>query len=93
MAAVAEQSNVAVKLSGLGCRGQPWSIEANRQIVLDTIELFGVNRCMFASNFPVDKIVADFDTIFTAFKMIVRDFPATDQEKLFHNNAVRVYRL
>ncbi len=82
MAAVAEQSNVAVKLSGLGCRGQPW-----------TIELFGVNRCMFASNFPVDKIVADFDTIFTAFKMIVRDFPATDQEKLFHNNAVRVYRL
>jgi predicted TIM-barrel fold metal-dependent hydrolase len=93
MAAVAEQPNVAVKISGLGCRGQPWSVEANRQIVLDTIEIFGVHRCMFASNFPVDKLVADFDTIFTGFKMIVRDFPAIDQDKLFYTNAVRVYRL
>jgi predicted TIM-barrel fold metal-dependent hydrolase len=93
MAAVAEQPNVAVKISGLGYLGQPWSIEANRQIVLDTIEIFGVNRCMFASNFPVDKIVADFDTIFSGFKMIVRDFPTTDQAKLFHDNAIRVYRL
>jgi predicted TIM-barrel fold metal-dependent hydrolase len=93
MATVAGQPNVAVKISGLGSLGQPWSIEANRQIVLDTIEIFDVNRCMFASNFPVDKIVADFDTIFTGFKMIVRDFPTTDQDKLFQKNAIRVYRL
>jgi predicted TIM-barrel fold metal-dependent hydrolase len=93
MAAVAEQPNVAVKISGLGCFGQAWSIEANRQIVLDTIELFGVDRCMFASNFPVDKLVADFDTIFTTFKAIVNGFPIPDQEKLFYSNAVRIYRL
>jgi predicted TIM-barrel fold metal-dependent hydrolase len=93
MVAVARQPNVAVKISGLGCLGQPWSIEANRQIVLDTIEIFGVNRCMFASNFPVDKLVANFDTILTGFKMIVRDFSTTEQEKLLHDNAIRVYRL
>jgi len=48
---------------------------------------------MFASNFPVDKIVADFDTIVTTFKIVMDDFPATDREYLFHNNAVRIYRL
>jgi predicted TIM-barrel fold metal-dependent hydrolase len=93
MKAVAKQPNVAVKISGLGRRGQPWSIAENGQIVLDTIETFGVDRCMFASNFPVDKIVADFDTIFTTFKKILGDFPTTDHEYLFHNNAVRIYRL
>jgi predicted TIM-barrel fold metal-dependent hydrolase len=93
MKAVAKQPNVAVKISGLGCLGQAWSIEANRQIVLDTIEIFGVNRSMFASNFPVDKIVADFDTIFSGFKLITGDFPKTHQEKLFYSNAVRIYRL
>jgi predicted TIM-barrel fold metal-dependent hydrolase len=93
MKAVAKQPNVAVKISGLGCLGQAWSITANRPIVLDTIEIFGVNRCMFASNFPVDKIVADFDTIFSAFKLITGDFPTTHQEKLFYSNAVEIYRL
>jgi predicted TIM-barrel fold metal-dependent hydrolase len=93
MGAIAAQPNVAVKISGLGRRGQPWSLAANRQIVLDIIAIFGVERCMFASNFPVDKLVADFDTIFTAFKLIVRDFPIADQERLFYHNAARVYRL
>jgi predicted TIM-barrel fold metal-dependent hydrolase len=93
MKAVAKQPNVAVKISGLGSLGQPWSIEANRPIVLNTIEIFGVDRCMFASNFPVDKIVADFDTIFSAFKLITGHFPTTHQDKLFYNNAVRIYRL
>jgi predicted TIM-barrel fold metal-dependent hydrolase len=93
MTALAKQPNVAVKISGLGSIGQPWSIEANRPIVLDTIAIFGVDRCMFASNFPVDKLVADFDTIFTAFKTLVQDFSTADQAQLFHNNAVRLYRL
>jgi predicted TIM-barrel fold metal-dependent hydrolase len=93
MSAIAKHPNVAVKISGLGRIGQAWSIAANRQIVLDTIEIFGVDRCMFASNLPVDNIVADFDTIFTAFRIITGDFPTTDQEQLFHNNAVRIYRL
>jgi predicted TIM-barrel fold metal-dependent hydrolase len=93
MKAVAKQPNIAVKISGLGYLGQPWSIAENGRIVLETIEIFGVDRCMFASNFPVDKIVADFDTIFTTFKIVMDDFPATDREYLFHNNAVRIYRL
>jgi len=61
--------------------------------VLDTIRIFGVVRCMFASNFPVDSLCADFDTIVTGFKTIVQGFAGADQRRLFHDNAVRIYRL
>ena len=93
MATLAGEPNVAVKISGLGQPGQPWTVEANRQIVVETIEMFGTGRCMFASNFPVDSLVADFGTIFRGFKEIVGDLSPADQKRLFHDNAVRYYRL
>ncbi len=93
MGLLAAEPNTAVKISGLGLPGRPWSMEDNRQIVLDTIEIFGVERCMFASNFPVDGLVASFDTIFSGFKKMVEDLPRGKQEQLFHDNAVRYYRL
>jgi len=62
-------------------------------VVLRTIELFGVGRAMFASNYPVDGLVATFDTIYGGFETIVRDFPRADRHRLFHDNAVRFYRL
>ena len=48
---------------------------------------------MFANNFPVDGLVADFDTIFQGYKDVVRGLPRDDQKKLFHDNALRFYRL
>ena len=77
---------------GAGSAGPPWTAADNGPIVLDTIAAFGVDRCMFASNYPVDSIVAGYDTIFDGFKEIVRDFPAADRKKIFHDNAVRYYR-
>lgn len=91
MATLAQCPNVAVKISGLGVPGRPWTVEANRAIVLTTIDLFGPDRCLFASNFPVDGLCATFDAIFSGFRTIVRDFPADEQRKLFHDNAVRIY--
>jgi predicted TIM-barrel fold metal-dependent hydrolase len=91
MATLAPCPNVAVKISGLGVPGRPWTAEANRAIVLTTIELFGPDRCMFASNFPVDGLCAMFDTIYSGFRTIVREFSADDQRKLFHDNALRIY--
>jgi len=93
MAAFAGAPNVAVKISGLGVPGRPWTPETNRDVVLQTIELFGVDRAMFASNFPVDGLIASFDTIYAGFKTLVRDFPRSDRLRLFHDNAVRFYRL
>jgi predicted TIM-barrel fold metal-dependent hydrolase len=93
MTALAAEPNTAVKISGLGLPGYPWTIDANREIVLRAIDLFGVDRAMFASNFPVDGLVATLDTLYAGFKAIVKDFPRVDQRRLFHDNAVRLYRL
>ncbi len=87
------QPNVAVKISGIGQPGLPWTVAANRAIVLHTIELFGVERCMFASNFPVDRICADFQTIFGGFQEIVADFTSAEQDALFAENARRIYAI
>ena len=91
MATFAQCPNAAVKISALGVPGRPWTAEANRAIVLTTLDLFGPDRCMFASNFPVDGLCATFDTIYSGFRTIVRDLSADDQRKLFQDNALRIY--
>jgi predicted TIM-barrel fold metal-dependent hydrolase len=49
--------NVAVKISGLGAFDWRWTVDSLRPFVLETIDTFGIDRCMFASNFPVDKLL------------------------------------
>lgn len=93
MALLARAPNIAVKISGIGIPGELWTAGANRRVVLETIDIFGVDRCMFASNFPVDSLVATFDTIFAGFFEITAGFPAADRRKLFHDNARRFYRI
>ena len=93
MATFAACPNVAVKISGIGQPAAPWTVAANGDIVRTVIDLFGVERCMFASNFPVDSICATFATIFDGFREIVRDFPADAQRALFHDNAMRIYAI
>lgn len=92
MQALSAIEQVRVKISGLGTGG-PWTVAANRKIVLSTIELFGVDRCMFASNFPVDGLCASFDTIYSGYKQITRDFSANDRHALFCKTAIDTYRL
>jgi predicted TIM-barrel fold metal-dependent hydrolase len=91
MAAFAACPNAAVKISGIGQPGRRWTADANREIVLTTIETFGIERCMFASNFPVDSLCATFAEIFDGFRAIVRDFSASEQRALFRDNAVAIY--
>jgi predicted TIM-barrel fold metal-dependent hydrolase len=88
---LAARPNTALKISGLGVPGQEWTVQSNRAIVLAAIEIFGVGRSMFASNFPVDGLCANFDTIVTGMREILRDFPAGEQRAFFHDNAVRIY--
>jgi predicted TIM-barrel fold metal-dependent hydrolase len=85
--------NASAKISGLGVPAAPWTVKANRAIVLTAIELFGVQRAMFASNFPVDGLCASFDTIFAGFDTITRGFSAGERRALFHDNAARLYRM
>lgn len=92
LATLAQRPNCAVKISGIGQPGRAWTADRQREVVLPTIEIFGVERCLFASNFPVDSLCATFDEIFDGFRQIVSDFGADEQRALFHDNAMRIYR-
>ena len=85
--------NAAIKISGLGVPGRRWTPELNREIVLSAIEIFGVQRAMFASNFPVDGLCASFAEVYSGFREIARQFSALEQRALFHDNAVRLYAM
>jgi predicted TIM-barrel fold metal-dependent hydrolase len=93
MALTAEQPNVAVKISGLGRAGLPWTVEANGPIIRDAIAIFGIDRCLFGSNFPVDSLVATFDAIVSGMRAALADCSAVDRHKVFYANATRIYRL
>ncbi len=93
LARVAAEPNVAIKISGLGARDQTWPGESNRRVVRETIAVFGVARCMFASNFPVDGLCASYDTIVDGFRRFVADLPPAAQRALFHDNSIRIYRI
>ena len=85
--------NVCLKLSELGLADRAWDYEQNRRIVLEAIDIFGVSRYMFASNFPVSGLRIGFDALYRAYKAMVADFGEREQLALFHDNAKRFYRL
>ena len=90
---LAECPNAAIKISGIGVPGERWTPELNRDVVLAAIEIFGVRRAMFASNFPVDRLCASFDEIYGGWREITKGFSALEQRALFHDNAVRIYAM
>jgi predicted TIM-barrel fold metal-dependent hydrolase len=61
--------------------------------VREAIRIFGIDRCVFATNFPVAGLRVDYDTLLRAVKRMVADLPAQDQENFFWRNACRFYRL
>lgn len=93
LALAAAEPNIALKISGLGIKGERWSEAANAPVVRQALALFGAERCLFASNYPVDSLVGSFDTIFSGFKALTADLPPEERRKLFCENARRIYRI
>ncbi|MEI4488662.1 amidohydrolase family protein [Frigidibacter sp. MR17.14] len=92
MARLAERPNVALKISGIGLPGRPWTLAENGPVIREAITLFGWQRCMFASNFPVDSLVGSFATIFDGFYAASEGYPEVVRRALFHDTAARIYR-
>ncbi|MGD9933192.1 MAG: amidohydrolase [Dehalococcoidia bacterium] len=69
----------------LGARNRDWYLYA--------IEKFGPDRCMFESNFPVDRLSCSYTVLWNQFKKLTKDFPADERAAMFHDTAKRVYRL
>ena len=57
------------------------------------IELFGADRCMFESNFPVDRVSFSYTVLWNAFKRFAQELSPTEKADLFHDTAARAYRL
>jgi L-fuconolactonase len=103
---LAELPNVAVKFGGLGTPvfGFNFCLQPtppSSQVLADAwrpffdpvIELFGPHRCMFESNFPVDRAAAGYGVVWNAFKRLAAGASQEDKAMLFHDTAARVYRL
>lgn len=90
---LAAQSNVSAKISGLGMLDHKWTTESLRPYVLETIDAFGPDRAMFASNFPVDRLYSSYESLWTAYAAIVADMTADEKAGLFRRNAERIYRI
>jgi len=91
--ALAQCPNVHAKISGLGMIDHQWTIESLRPYVLETIDAFGHERAMFASNFPVDRLYGGYAALWQAFDRIVGGASPTERHALFRGNAERVYRI
>jgi L-fuconolactonase len=104
--AAAECPNVHLKLGGIGMPrlGFDWHTRARpigseelatsmAPIMTYCIEQFGPNRCMFESNFPVDKVSFSHHVLFNAFKRFSKSYSASERAALFHDTAARAYRI
>ena len=106
IAAVAKCSNVNLKLGGIGMPrlGFDWHTRARpigsdelagsiAPIMSYCIEQFGPDRCMFESNFPVDKVSLSHHVLFNGFKRFSKTYSASERAALFHDTAVSAYRI
>ena len=93
MKLLAQHPNLDCKISGFGFLDRQWTTDSIRPLVLETIDIFGTDRCMFASNFPVDRMGGEYAAFWRAFDDITRGFSEDERAKLFHRNAERAYRI
>ena len=106
IAAVAECPNVNVKLGGIGMprTGFDWHerdmpigseelAESMAPFMNYCIERFGPDRSMFESNFPVDKVSYSYNVMYNAFKRLSKGYSDSERAAMFHDTAVRVYRV
>ncbi len=104
--AVAECPNVIMKLGGVGMprigfdwhtRAKPVGSQELAQSIAPfmnhCIEKFGPNRCIFESNFPVDKVSFSYNVMYNGFKRVSQGYSASERADMFHDTAVRVYRI
>jgi len=106
MAELSTCQNVWVKLGGvgMGILGFGWDkravppgsaelAEAAKPYIMWCIEKFGCRRCMFESNFPVDRDSCSYNILWNSFKRLTRDFSNAEKKDLFYHSAVRAYKL
>jgi predicted TIM-barrel fold metal-dependent hydrolase len=85
--------NVVMKISGLGMCDPLWTVESIRPYVLGSIEAFGVDRVVFGTNWPVDRMFSSYPDVINAYAEIIAHFAREEQTKMFSGNAERIFRI
>lgn len=96
MRRLAEVPQVAVKISGLGMVRRDWTSEGAAwaaAVIRETVETFGTDRCMFASNYPVERLASSYEATYGVYRRAVAHLPDGDRARLFGDNARRIYRM
>jgi predicted TIM-barrel fold metal-dependent hydrolase len=93
MEALAQRPNVAVKISGLAMLDWQWTTDSLRPFVQQTLEIFGPERCLFASNFPVDRLFGAFARQYSAYESLTATLSVAERVQVFATNAERIYRI
>jgi len=93
MRAFASVDHAVLKISALGEIAPGWTIASMRPIVLEAIDIFGVDRCMFGSNYPVEKLSTPYPKFWSALDEITASFTEDERNALFNRNAERFYRI
>lgn len=91
--ALAQLPNVYCKMSGFGMFDPQWSIASIRPLIDTCLDTFGANRCMFGSNFPVERLVSKYRRVWDAYEIIARSYSDTVQDAIFHHTACDFYRI
>lgn len=93
MRAIAREPNVMLKVSGLWPVDRDWRVSALKPFVREAVELFGFSRCLYGSNFPIEKLMTTIPQQIAALSDIFSDASPQEREQLFAETARRVYRL
>lgn len=90
---IAEAPNVVCKISGVGMNHPEWTVESLRPWVTHCIETFSPARCVFGTNWPVDRLYGPYDAYVRAFGEIISEYRPEEQAAMLRGNAERLYRI
>jgi predicted TIM-barrel fold metal-dependent hydrolase len=93
MAELARRPNVVAKLSGFGTFIHRCDPEHIAWLTTETVAMFGAERCLWGSNFPIEKLWTDYGTLIEAHRRAAGGLSEAERQAIFHDTASRVYRL
>ena len=85
--------NLHVKLSGLGMYSQGLTFPQARQVIRDAIQVFGIERTIYGSNFPLEKLHMSYADFIGIYRKVLAEYTEAEQRAVFHDNAAKFYRL
>lgn len=93
MSKISDLENVICKISGLGMGDNSWTIQSIRPYVETCLELFGIERSLFSTNWPIDSLWSDFGTVVKAYREITKNYSTNEKDALFWGNSERIYKI